>query len=276
MYGMYCFRCKAITVNDSYTQDLTNELYDSLCQSFGGACPAAVFNLLSRTFFDANRDLEEATFLVPTIVETFERYHMLIDAEVKKMGGTGLFIDIHGHAHLIQRAELGYIVRGDALNSGDPVDPDKTSIRSLGHRSRVPFDELLRGNESFGGLLELYGFDAVPSPKNPGPGNNTYFNGGPNTRRHGSLHNGSFDAIQIESAKTPRNPDLRPKYVEALTSTIKRYYCKYYQNAMSQTDARVAKACAWDVDTESSNSSSQLNYLNSVCLMILSYLLFMV
>lgn len=214
--------------------------------------------------------------MVPAVVEAYYRYHVLIDGEKKKMGGTGLFIDIHGHGHPAQKAELGYLVAGNVLNSGAPIDPNKTSIRSLALRSHVNFDELLRGAESFGGFLELYGFDSVPSPKNRGPGSLPYFNGGSNTRRHGSLHNGSFDAIQIESARTPRDPTMRPRYVKALACTIKSYYCKYYQNAGNQTqesvlDERVSNACAEHIDIECSNSSSHVNDLKGVYLVTLFF-----
>ena len=39
----------------------------------------------------------------------------------------------------------------------------------------VTFEELLRGNQSFGGFLEDNGFVAVPSPMNPGRNGNKYF-----------------------------------------------------------------------------------------------------
>lgn len=128
-------------------------------------------------------------------------------------------------------------MRGTALDSQQPVDSKNTSIRSLARDvPHEPFDELLRGNGSFGAFLEAEGYAAVPSPLNRGPGEgNIYFNGGYNTRRHGSLTGGSIDAIQIESANNPRQPQHRSDYVRALACAIKTYICVYYSDV---TDSR--------------------------------------
>lgn len=224
-------RCKAITEADLYTLEMTLELRDRLCQLFRGACPAAILNLLARRKFDANRDVDEGTFDVPEVVTSFETFHGLAEAEMTRMGYVGLFLDIHGHGHKLQRAELGYLPRGKELDSGDPIDPNRTSIRGLAERfeDRFRLEDLLRGKDSFGAFLGAYGFDSVPSPVHRGPGGEQYFNGGYNTRRHGSLNGGSFDAIQIESARSHRvDPATRRRYVDALACSVRTYFCNYY------------------------------------------------
>ena len=39
------------------------------------------------------------------------------------------------------------------------------------------FETLLRGEDSFGDLLNKNGYDAIPSPKNPGPDGAKFFGG---------------------------------------------------------------------------------------------------
>ena len=130
----------------------------------------------------------------------------------------------------IQTAELGYLIRGSKLDSGEPLLPEHTSIRRLAERySTIEFDTLLRGNVSFGALLEFYGFSAVPSPTNRGPGaENPYFNGGYLTREHGSLNGGTIDAIQIESARSFRENSTRGRYARAISCAVRDFVCMYY------------------------------------------------
>ena len=148
--------------------------------------------------------------------------------EKNSFSGKGLFIDIHGHGHTIQRAELGYLLTSAQLNSANDPNPDITSIRDLYSVVGGNFDDLLRGATSFGGLMEDEGFDAVPSPKNHGPGIAPYFSGGYNTRVHGSVNGGPIDAIQIESPRSYRDLPLRTAYVDALVNVIANYLAQYY------------------------------------------------
>jgi len=136
----------------------------------------------------------------------------------------------------IQRAELGYLIRGRDLDSQEPLHADRTSIRCLAARQTAEeFDSLLRGNGSFGALLERYGFSAVPSPTNRGPGTgNLYFNGGYLTRVHGSLNGGTIDAIQIESARSFREPSTRGRYARAIACALRDFVCSYY--SQNRTD----------------------------------------
>jgi hypothetical protein len=51
---------------------------------------------------------------------------------------------------------------------------------------------------SMGDLLELRSYPSVPSPTYPDPGGQPYFNGGYNTRRHGSRDGGPVSGMQLE------------------------------------------------------------------------------
>jgi len=130
----------------------------------------------------------------------------------------------------IHRAELGYLISGAALDSEAPLNANRSSIRALAERHpNDSFDALLRGNASFGALLERRGFTAVPSPTSRGPGaGNPYFNGGYLTREHGSLHGGTIDAIQIESARPFRLSPTRARYAKAVACAVHEFVCMYY------------------------------------------------
>ncbi len=73
---------------------------------------------------------------------------------------------------------------------------NKSSIRHLATlcKDTVPFDALIRGEKSLGGLMEIRGYRSVPSPKHPHPGDGNYFNGGYTTETHGSRDGGGLDA----------------------------------------------------------------------------------
>jgi len=144
------------------------------------------------------------------------------------VGSSGLFIDIHGHGHALQSAELGYLLTSLELNAAGMPDSNLTSIRSLASHVGGNFNDLLRGSRSFGGFLEAEGFISVPAPGSPSPGINPYFSGGYNTRVHGSVRGGMIDAIQIESPRTFRDLPTRTVYVGALVNAIEKYLATNY------------------------------------------------
>ena len=64
--------------------------------------------------------------------------------------------------------------RGNDLDSGN-FEADETSIRHLASEVSISFEELLRGDQSFGGFIEDNGFVTVPAPDHPGPDGDSYF-----------------------------------------------------------------------------------------------------
>ena len=77
---------------------------------FEGEYPYLVVNNLHRSKFDANRDKPEATFGESVPERAWEEFHAYIDRSKAEIGGRGLFIDIHGHGHPNNWAELGYLI----------------------------------------------------------------------------------------------------------------------------------------------------------------------
>jgi len=61
------------------------------------------------------------------------------------------------------------MVRSSNLDSGD-YDADSTSIRYLCHEKGLAAQEALTGEFSFGAFFENEGYKAIPSPRQPSPG----------------------------------------------------------------------------------------------------------
>lgn len=235
-----CSGC--VTVKDSYTQEIAEGLYDEIYRETG-CYPHVIINLLHRKKFDANRDIGDAADGNPFVEQAWYAYHRFIDsagAKIIRDYGRGLFLDIHGHGHAIQRIELGYLLSKSDLQESNSIlnsasYAEKSSIRSLAvdNIQHLDFAGLLRGTNSFGTLMDEQGFPSVPSTDDPFPlESESYFSGGYNTQRHGSRDNeGEIDAIQLELNHDIRfNEFTRALLVEALSQTSLEYYHLHYNN----------------------------------------------
>ncbi|MGD2068626.1 MAG: Ig-like domain-containing protein [Gemmatimonadota bacterium] len=192
-------------VTDSNTRELARAVRQAFLGAVGAA-PHLVIMHLERPGLDANREIDEAAEGNPFAEQAWREYHAFIEAaeEAVEAGwGTGLYLDLHGQGHEIQRVELGYLLPAAALNLPDasldsPQHASSSSLAALYDRTGGDFAALLRGPTSFGGLLQDEGYRAVPSPSDPGPGSEPYFSGGYSTVRHGSRSGGSVDGVQLE------------------------------------------------------------------------------
>lgn len=224
-----------VTGMDTNTVPLAGMIIEELEARYGGK-PHAIISHLHRTKLDPNRDLEEAAQGDPTAVAAWHRFHDSAKkacASVMKKSGAGLLLDIHGHRHLDQRVELGYLVKGDLLKHSDAeLNADAaliaaTSIRDLDKRSPQSFAELLRGSHSLGGLLEYRGFRCLPSPSKASPGfMASYFSGVYDIATHGSRDGGTVSAIQVEC---PWNnvrdvPENQRRFAMALADSLGVYF----------------------------------------------------
>lgn len=191
--------------SDVATIALTLAVRDAFVAATGSA-PHVVISHLHRARFDANRELEEAAGGNPFAENAFHEYHGFIEQARRTVAtrGEGLYLDMHGHGHDLDRLELGYLLTAGQLDLPDYVLSaltvvQQTSIRELGRDSPLPFAELLRGDLSLGGFLGAQGLRSVPSPSDPSPGEAPYFSGGYSTRRHGSIADTELvSGIQIE------------------------------------------------------------------------------
>jgi len=228
-------RSFGVTVTDLRTREVTVALEAAIEARFG-ARPHVIISNLRRTKLDPNREIGEAAQGSPPAERAWREYHAFIDsasAEVEALGG-GLYIDMHGHGHEIQRIELGYLYndiilfRTDSLM--DDLDGEDSSIQALAERTQIPFSELLRGEESVGGLLEARGYPSVPSPTFPDAGGAPFFSGGFSTVRHGSRDGGSVDGIQFELNWDGVRDSAanRAAFVEALAEVLEIWVAQHY------------------------------------------------
>lgn len=224
-----------VTGIDSNTAPLAEMIIEELEARYGGK-PHAIFSRLHRTKLDPNRDLEEAAQGDPTAVAAWHRFHdstqKACDSVMKK-SGVGLLLDIHGHRHLDQRVELGYLIKAEMLKHSDAeLNADtaliaSTSIRDLDKRSPQTFAELVRGPQSLGGLLEFRGFRCMPGPSKANPAFLAgYFSGAYDVSAHGSSTGGTVSAIQVEC---PWNnvrdvPENQRRFARALADSLGVYF----------------------------------------------------
>jgi N-formylglutamate amidohydrolase len=233
-----CAGC--VTINDAYTKSIAQGLYEELYERTG-CYPHLIINLLHRKKFDANRDIGDAADGNPVVEEAWYAYHNFIDAaknQITEDYGRGFFLDLHGHAHTIQRIELGYLMSRDELQESDEVlNTDayisESSVLSLINDNIQGIDhaDLLRGPYSLGTLLDEKGFPSVPSLADPFPQDDEpFFQGGYNTQRHGSRDDsGSIDAIQIEMNQDIRfDANRRLELIDSLAYTSLEFYDRHY------------------------------------------------
>jgi len=225
---------------DSYTRVITWGIYDEIF-AITGCYPHVIMNRLHRRKFDANRDIGDAADGNPLIEEAWANYHDFVDTariQIEEDYGRGLFLDIHGHGHTIQRIELGYLLSKSELELSDAVLNTNTyieesSIRTLvgDNISSAMHADLLRGSDSFGTLMDEKGFPSVPSDSDPSPScsGSCYFSGGYNTVRHGSRDNlGDIDAIQVELDSAARSSDNRSMLIDSIALSILEYIDLHY------------------------------------------------
>ena len=117
--------------------ELTLAIRDALVDLTGFA-PYVVLSHLERRKLDPNRDIDEAAQADPFAEQAWNEYHRYIErarAEVR-VRGEGMYFDVHGHGHPIQRLELGYLLGPEWLNLAD-IYLDQLSVVQRTRTSRA-------------------------------------------------------------------------------------------------------------------------------------------
>lgn len=229
-------------VKDAYTQEVAEGLYKALVKQTG-CYPHVVINLLHREKLDANRNIGPAADGHPVAEKAWRAYHRFIDsAKSSIVNGynRGLFLDLHGHGHSLQRIELGYALSASELRLPDSSLNGATLVQESSIRGLVSTNlfqtthtELLRGPKALGSLLEADSLPAVPSAGNPFPlSNEPYFSGGYNTYRHGSRNDTlGIDAIQVEFNQSVRFDSLsRENLVARVISAVNQFIDRHFED----------------------------------------------
>jgi hypothetical protein len=215
---------------DTNTQELARAVADELHQRTGH-WPHLIICRVTRKKIDCNREIKEGAAGNPLTEQVWQEFQAYLDAAqeaVVKKHGRGFYIDLHGHGHENQRLELGYLHSADQLElSDDEISkapyPTDSSLKAIAARGTVPYSDLLRGQHSFGALMEARGFLCSPSPSNPHP-KTPYFRGGYNTSRH-ARDAAPLAGLQIEShSRGVRDtPESRKKFADAIAGTLDEY-----------------------------------------------------
>lgn len=237
----------ATTTTDLNTIDLVRAMQQRHFARFG-TYPHLIINHLARRKLDANRTVEEAACGDAEALIAFDEWHDFIDvakAAVLAASGRGWYMDMHGHGHSVQRLELGYLLSGAQLDlSNASLDAnaayeDTASMRTISASSALSFSALLRGSSSLGTLYANNGFPSVPSASDPGPGGDSYFSGGDNTRRHtcgaeatafGGTTAGNICGVQIEANFTGvrDNATNRTRFGDATAIALEQYLATHW------------------------------------------------
>jgi hypothetical protein len=192
------------TIGTTVTDTNTVELGRAVAQAFltrTGRPVHLVLCHLRRTKLDANRDVAEAAQGNPEAIRAWTEYHGFVEAalrDVTARSGRGLYLDLHGHGHAKARLELGYLLDAATLDRSD-ADLDaqgvalQSSLRLAMMHTTASFAEVLRGSSSLGARLAP--IPSVPSPAEPSPGADPFFEGGYSTARHTT----TLPGLQIES-----------------------------------------------------------------------------
>ena len=231
-------RTQGVTAIDTNTYQLTKVIMDTLTARFGGK-PHVILCLLKRLKLDVNREVIEAAEGNIYGERAWEEYHHYLDIAkelVTVNHGSGIVFDIHGHGenpdgYYDLRTWLGYLIKGNELDLTDEelntIDfKNKSSIKVLADSSSHSFINILRGETSFGSIMDSLGYECVPSVNALGPAGSRYFSGGYITARHGSSEEGIISAIQIELPE----PEIRDteenwsRYASAFATAVSRYY----------------------------------------------------
>jgi N-formylglutamate amidohydrolase len=229
-------RRTGVTDADLNTQELTRDIANAI-YARTGLRPHVIINKLHRRKMDANRAIVEAAEGNNDAEKAWADYHYFIKSArriVTENVGKGIYFDMHGHGHAINRIEVGYLLtKYDLAKTDDELSllVNKSSIRAVALGSQLTLAELVRGPSSFGSLLDMSGYNAVPSLDDPQPGvNNDFFEGGYSTQVHGSVNEGTISAIQLECNRPGlRDTDANRKaFAEKMATSIVEYLHVHY------------------------------------------------
>jgi len=141
---------------DLKTIELAREIEATFMKKYG-VRPFIVICNISRKKIDQNREIEVATCGNEVMKTVWNNYHNYLDTAVSlatKQFGTCTFIELHGHGHLKQRIEIGYLIKAEDLialgtKKEDPNLRLTSSLNNLPNKDEktISFKELIAGEK---------------------------------------------------------------------------------------------------------------------------------
>jgi N-formylglutamate amidohydrolase len=267
-------RTEGTFTTDSNTAELSRAIRTA-CSNRFGRWPHVIICRVPRTKIDCNREIVEGAQGVAATQAVWNEYHNLIrmaKESVTSSYGRGLLIDVHGHGHTLQRLELGYNLSTATLNknSFSTLEKNSSCVRELANRTRVSFEELIRGSFSLGTLIGLRGYPSVPSLDLPNPGkttsggDNEYFSGGYTVEVYGTMsaNTGTINAIQIESNYTGVRDTLenRAAFAKDLVSALEEYFPLHVGMKLNTLSPPPSMTHIVDTEIAEDNPTSPLSF----------------
>ncbi len=172
----------------------------------------------------------------PQALQAWQEFHDFINHAKNWVSLTcekGLYFDFHTNGHDHGYNELGYLLTRNELNlSESEIDKLilRSSMRNLASQDGYTLSEILHGEFSLGEfMMEDHQLLTIPNMVDI-PFQHSYFNGGYNTRAHGSIEGGVVDGIQIESHFNYVNSGetARLNYSQKLAQAIFKYVEFWY------------------------------------------------
>jgi N-formylglutamate amidohydrolase len=261
---------------DTNTDNLARAVRTAVFNRYG-RYPHVIICNVDRQKIDCNREIVEGAQGNTNTILAWNEYHTFLGLAKKAVTdsyGRGLLIDLHGHGHSIQRLEIGYNTDTadlfkTTLSSSDRYD---SSVQELGIRTRVTFDQLIRGDLSLGTLMQARGFPSVPSTTYPNQGtsngvSNSYFTGGYIIETYGSKasNSGAINAIQIECNYTGvrDTSTSRANFASALTEALDLYFPLHVGMKLNTLAPPPSISRFSDTTIDEDNSTSPLSLILS-------------
>lgn len=228
-------RKKGAAGRDFGTLEIAFEMIKGIKEKTG-KYPHVIIMHLARKKLDANREENEAAQDNQIALETWGEYHGYIESaliQAEREYGMGFFIDLHGQRHPEGRIEIGYCLDNDLIMLADEdLDSEeimeRSSIKKMSGQLNIKHSELIRGEKSFGGILDSYRVKSTPSPSDPFPGAKNYFSGGYTTMRHAVMNEENVSGLQIELNEELREKRNVKATAEMLVDALLEYLAIHY------------------------------------------------
>lgn len=214
---------KAVRGTDMRTIELTREIQKVLMKDYG-VRPHIIVSNLSRRKVDLNKEIVAGTCGNTEAKPGWQQYHTYLDtaiAEATRRHEGVLLLDMHVHAHAIQRLELGYLINGKAINNayhGNNLEAltKKSSLTNIiPQEKKQLLHDLLFGKKAFGTLAENNGIRAIPSQQDPYPEyDEKYLNRGYITQHYTSPDYPEVHGIQVEINRSVRRDGTRVEFAK--------------------------------------------------------------